>query len=239
MTAELRIGWFGKLPCSGDFVFRRIPRALVDVLDTWLSRGLSEFRAAMPNDWRSHFAAASAWNYAIPACVDGGTTLIGLIVPSRDRVGREFPLCAGIALPPDAATNRLLADAHGWLWSLGQVVVEARDRVLPLEEFDAQVQAIPLPPVSKRGPPSTGGADILDVLGLGPIDAPTVPMPLAHAVPWPELPEIFDAEKPTSFWWTNSAAGAPLRGFTTDVGLAPSLLIRLMGPAESRSNGSP
>jgi type VI secretion system protein ImpM len=239
MTAELEIGWFGKLPSAGDFVFRRIPRSLLDALDSWLSRGLADYRVAMPNDWRTHFAAAAPWNCAIPACVGGGTTLIGLIVPSRDRVGREFPLCAGVALPPDAATNRLLADVPGWLSRLGQVVVEARDRGLPLDEFDANIRAIALPPPAKRGAPVTGGNDILDILGLGPIDAPTVPMPLAHAVPWPELPMIFDAEKPTSFWWTNPGPGVALSGFTTDLGLDPSLLIRLMGPVTPRIvNGS-
>lgn len=236
MTAELEIGWYGKLPCSGDFVFRRIPRTLLDELDSWMSRGLAEYRLAMPNDWREHFAAAPLWNYAIPACAGGGNTLIGLLVPSRDRVGREFPLCAGLALRQDAATQQLLADVPGWLWRLGDVVVEARDHVLPLDEFDARVRSIPLPSPSKRAA-ANGGNDILDILGVGPIDAPTVPMPLAHAVPWPELPTIFDADKPTSFWWTTPGAGGSPGGFTTDLGLAPSLLIRLMGPEAPRIGG--
>jgi len=230
MSVELEIGWFGKLPSAGDFVFRRIPRALLDELDNWLSRGLAEYRAAVPGDWRKHFAAAPVWNCAIPASVIGGNTLIGLLVPSRDRVGREFPLCAGVLLPRNAATNQLLAEVPGWLWSLGEAVVEARDRALPLDEFDAIVRSIPLPSASRGVAPATGGNDILDILGLGPLDAPTVPMPLAHAVPWPELPMIFDAEKPTAFWWTNPGAGRALSGFTTDAGLTPALLIRLMGP---------
>jgi len=239
VSAELQIGWFGKLPSSGDFVFRRMPRTLLDALDAWLSRGLAEYRAAMPDDWRTQFAAASVWNCAIPACVGGGSTLIGLLLPSHDRVGREFPLYAGVALPPDAATHLLLADADGWLWRLGQVVVEARDRVLPLDEFDAKVQAITLPSARQDGVAATGGGEILGILGLGPIDAPTVPMPLARAVPWPELPMIFDAENPTSYWWTNTGTSTTLSGFTTDLGLDPSLLIRLMGPVTPRiGNGS-
>ena len=139
----------------------------------------------------------------------------------------------------DAAIHRLLADVDGWLWRLGQVVVEARDRTLSLDEFDANVQAIALPATPQSGAWAAGGSDILDILGLGPIDAPTVPMPLARAVPWPELPMIFDAESPTSYWWTNTGTSASLRGFTTDGGLEPSLLIRLMGPAPPRTdNGS-
>ena len=234
MNNDLEIGWYGKLPASGDFVSRRIPRSLLDMLDDWLSRGLAEMQASLPDEWRASFAAAPAWYFTIPASVGGGDTLIGLIVPSHDRVGRAFPLCAGIVLPPDAVVGQLLADAHGWLSRLGEVVVRARDRGLPLEEFDAAVRAIALPSTSQRVP-TDGGDDILNVLGLAPLDAPTVPMPLAHAIPWPELPLIFDANAATSFWWTKPTAGAPLTGFTTDSGLSPSLLLRLMGPPAARS----
>jgi type VI secretion system protein ImpM len=238
VSPGLEIGWFGKLPGSGDFVSRRIPRALQDALDTWLSRGVAELRAARPDDWRVHFAAAAAWNCAIPACVGGGATLIGVLVPSRDRVGRAFPLCAGIALPPDAATQPLLASADGWLLSLGHVVVEARDQALPLEAFDAKVQAIPLPTPGVREASPAGNTDILDVLGYAALDGPTLPMPLAKVLPWPELPTLFDADKPTSYWWTNPWTGVPLAGFTTDAGLAPSLLSRLMGPAANRGGNA-
>jgi type VI secretion system protein ImpM len=237
VSAEFEIGWFGKLPSAGDFVFRRVPRNLQDALDDWLSRGLAEYRVAMPDDWRKHFAAAPVWNCAIPACVGGGSTLVGLLLPSHDRVGREFPLCVGVALERDAAAiHRLLADVDRWLWRLGQVVVEARDRTLSLDEFDASIQSVELPAPPPSGLWAEGGSDILDILGLGPIDAPTVPMPLAHAVPWPELPMIFDAETPTSYWWTNAGTSGSLRGFTTEGRLEASVLLRLMGP--QTENGS-
>jgi type VI secretion system protein ImpM len=176
------------------------------------------------------FASAPAWNCAIPACVSGGSTLIGLLAPSHDQVGREFPLCAGVALPPEADSGPLLADAHGWMWTLGKLVTEARERGLPLDVFDAAVQAIPLP-LSVSDPATVGGeGDIFSVLGLGPADVPTIPMPLAQAVPWPGLPALFDPQTPTSFWWTNPGAGGPLRGFSTEGPLAPSLLVTLMRP---------
>ena len=60
------------------------------------------------------------------------------------------------------------------------------------------------------------------------LDVPTVPMPLAHALPWPELPLQFDPAGTTSYWWTNTGNGGPLRGFTSDAGLSPSLLLTLM-----------
>ena len=161
-------------------------------------------------------------------------TLIGLLVSSHDRVGREFPLCAGVALPPAEAAGRLLADAHGWLWKLGERVVAARDTALPLDEFDATVRTIALPRNSTDMSHEWPGNEILGIVGLGPMDAATIPMPLAHAVPWPELPVIFDPASPTSYWWTNVGAGEVLAGFTTDAGLEQSLFTRLMIGTEFR-----
>ena len=233
MSSELTIGWFGKLPSSGDFVFRRLPRSMLDGLDDWARHGLAELRDSMP-DWKQAFAQAPTWNCAIPACVAGGHTLIGMLAPSHDRVGREFPLCAGVVLPAGTPAIQLLAEAHGWLAALDRLVIHARDRSLPLEDFDASVRAIALPLPRADGLSSDGGDDILAVLGTGPVDVPTVPMPLAHTVPWPELPMMFDPEVPTSFWWTHPGSGSPLRGFTSDIGLAPSLFVTLMRPLVPR-----
>jgi type VI secretion system protein ImpM len=239
VTEEPVIGWFGKLPSSGDFVFRRLPRSLLDGLDNWMRQGLVALRGTMPNDWKESFATAPAWNCAIPACVTGSYTLIGVMAPSRDRVGREFPICAGVVLPPGATAGQLLADAHGWLRTLTQRVLEARDRPLSVEVFDAAVLAITLPRSQAPGLSSASGDDILAVLGTGPADVPTVPMPLAHAVPWTELPMMFDTEKPTSYWWTHPGPGWPLRGFTSEAGLVPSLLVTLVRPLVPRMRDVP
>jgi type VI secretion system protein ImpM len=235
MSEELAIGWFGKLPSSGDFVFRRLPRSLLDGLDDWMRHGLADLRGTMPNDWKETFASAPVWNCAVPACVAGGNTLIGVLAPSHDRVGREFPLCAGVVVPQGISPMPLLAEAHGWLAALGRIVLDAREHQVPLDVFDAAIQAIALPRERQHGLSSEGGDDILAVLGTGPVDVPTVPMPLAHAMPWPELPMMFDPEKPMSFWWTQAGGSWPLRGFTTEVGLAPSLLVTLMRPLSTHA----
>jgi len=96
------------------------------------------------------------------------------------------------------------------------------------------VQAIQLPQLSALGFSSDGNRDILSIVGLGAADVATLPMPLAQALPWPELPSMFDARANKSFWWTNSGAGGPLRGFSTEGGLEPSLMVTLMRPLIGR-----
>ncbi|MFO1305417.1 MAG: type VI secretion system-associated protein TagF [Burkholderiales bacterium] len=230
MTFE--IGWFGKLPCAGDFIYRRMPRDLLGGLDNWLQQGLSQLRGTYPAEWRGIYDTAPTWNCAIPSTVtQAGRTLVGLITPSRDRVGREFPLCAGVAVPEGEVPTALLATAHDWLQQLGRLVAQAKARPSTVDAFDAAVASIALPS-SGRAPAAGGPGDILSILNMDDAseDVPTIPMPLAHSLPWPDLPRIFDDKGVTSFWWTNTGAGGPLRGFTTDVGLAPSLMLTLMRP---------
>jgi type VI secretion system protein ImpM len=230
-ATPFEIGWFGKLPCAGDFIYRRLPRSLLSGLDNWLQQGLSQLRGTYPADWRGIYDTAPTWNCAIPAGVTRvDQTLIGLITPSRDRVGREFPLCAGVAVPAGAA-RPLLASAHDWLQQLGRIVAQAKARPSTVDAFDAAVTAIGLPSQGAPGAGGDGAGDILSMLEVGDSeDVPTIPMPLAHSLPWPDLPKIFDDEGVTSYWWTNTGAGGPLRGFTTDLGLAPSLMLTLMRP---------
>jgi len=226
-----QLGWFGKLPCAGDFVHRRLPRSLLDGLDNWLQQGMSQLRATYPTDWRGIYGMAHTWNCAIPGSfTQGGETLIGLLAPSRDRVGREFPLWAGVALDAGVSPLPWLASAHDWLTSLGRILAYAKARPSTIDAFDVAVQSITMPLPSARE--ANGVSDILSVLNANdePGDVSTIPMPLAHTLPWPDLPTLFDADGVTSFWWTNTGTGAPLRGFLTEAGLAPSLLLTLMRP---------
>lgn len=224
-------GWFGKLPCVGDFAHRRLPYPLMEGLDAWLQAGMSQLRGSYPADWRAIYDAAPTWNCAIPAAVtQGGQTLVGLLSPSRDRVGREFPLCAGVALPAGVSPAPLLAAAHEWLTALGRIVAQAQQRPTSVDAFDAAVQSLVMPPLTAPGGGDGGGHDILAILNDASTDVPTVPMPLAHAIPWPDLPRQFDPGGATTYWWTNTGTGAPLRGFATDAGLAPSILVTLLRP---------
>jgi type VI secretion system protein ImpM len=179
--------------------------------------------------WRGAYEVAPIWNCAVPAPVTrSGCTLIGLLAPSHDRVGRDYPLCAGVALPPHVSAALLLDGAHEWLQALGRAVGQARTNPTSIEAFDDAVLAIPLPAAVGNGLSGGGGDDILSILNDSGLDVPTVPMPLAHALPWPDLPVQFDPDGGTSYWWTNTGNGGPLRGFTTQAGLSPSLLLTLM-----------
>ena len=99
------VGLFGKLPATGDFVARGINAELRAQLDRWITlRILPEFEG---RDW-----PAGGVRFLTPA-----PYMAGLIWPSRDRAGRDYPLVALTAAGPrttvedcDAWANSALSD---------------------------------------------------------------------------------------------------------------------------------
>ena len=102
-------GWFGKLPTLGDFASRRLPPEFITAWDAWLSAGLAFWQRA-DADWPAGYMQAPSLRFVLgpgvlaPSVVNslsqglpghtaaGGSTLAGVVMPSVDRVGREFPL---------------------------------------------------------------------------------------------------------------------------------------------------
>jgi type VI secretion system protein ImpM len=77
------VGFYGKLPSTGDFVARGLPDAFRRHWDAWITRTVAplqrEGMAFPPGGLRFRL-------------VSGGRIAAGLILPSEDCVGRQFPL---------------------------------------------------------------------------------------------------------------------------------------------------
>jgi type VI secretion system protein ImpM len=88
-------GWYGKLPSLGDFAQRRLPPDFVEAWDRWLAHELSAWQGADPAGWLERYLAGASWRFMLlPGSVPGwpsGDTMIGVLMPSVDRVGRYFP----------------------------------------------------------------------------------------------------------------------------------------------------
>lgn len=76
-------GFFGKLPSIGDFVERGLPPAFRRSWDHWLTTHIAP---------RARAGARFPQGGLRFKLVSGGTTAGGVILPSRDSVGRVFPL---------------------------------------------------------------------------------------------------------------------------------------------------
>ena len=92
MEGLTEVGFYGKLPCRGDFLQRRVSQDFVDVWDAWLQESLHETRKRLDEAWLNTYLTGPVWRFGLSAGVCGEHTYIGILVPSVDRVGRYFPL---------------------------------------------------------------------------------------------------------------------------------------------------
>ena len=107
-------GFAGKIPARGDFVQSGLPRDFTEAWYNWQSLVISGSQAIMGDSWRDAFLEAPVWRFALPPGYCGQRAVIGLIMPSVDRVGRYFPLTFA-AVPAQVPDNLEGADWTAWL----------------------------------------------------------------------------------------------------------------------------
>src|SRR6185503_11461778 len=81
-----------------------------------------------------------AWRFVCAAGTCGPTPIIGLMVPSVDRVGRYFPLTLVAELPDDVSLIAAATDTAPFFEGAERLLIEtlAADEV-DFEEFDERV----------------------------------------------------------------------------------------------------
>lgn len=144
VLASASIAWYGKLPSLGDFAGRRMSHALTSEWDTWLRDGMEEMRRADDTGWPDAFVNAPLWFFIAPVAALGSSA-IGALAPSMDRVGRYYPLtvmatapCADCPFADDLHIKAFLAGARA-------AIVDARRRTLTVDELDLRVSQLPSP----------------------------------------------------------------------------------------------
>ncbi|WP_299840671.1 type VI secretion system-associated protein TagF [uncultured Paracoccus sp.] len=85
-------GIYGKHPGFGDFISAGLPELADRELVPWMTGILAETRDGLREDWEPAWDAALPLRFWIGGAIWGGPHLQGVARPSRDRVGRRFPL---------------------------------------------------------------------------------------------------------------------------------------------------
>jgi len=194
-------GFYGKLPALGDFVQRHLPPEFVGRWDRWLQDSMLAVHKALGAAWREHFAATPPWRFVLAPGVVSAHAWTGLLLPSRDRVGRLFPLTVA---QPFAGSLDLLATlgrADDWFCALERLASDALDTGLALPEFEARLARLGGAPLQQVG---CGGDETV------PLRAANDALPLAYQSDaikaHPRLAQALAAlHGPASVW----AGGAP------------------------------
>jgi type VI secretion system protein ImpM len=147
------VGWYGKIPGTGDFIARRVPASFSEPWDRWLQGAIEGSKQRLGARWRDAFLSMPAWRFALGPGVVGSNAWAGLMVPSVDAVGRYFPLTVACALPSaslDVAATLLRAGR--WFDDIETIALEAIapgadtgaiDAALVKRRFEARWLAVP------------------------------------------------------------------------------------------------
>jgi type VI secretion system protein ImpM len=136
----VEIGLFGKLPSHGDFLRRRASDAFVDAWDGWLRECLAASREALGERWLDVYLTSPAWRFVCAAGTCGPAPVIGLMVPSVDRVGRYFPLTLVANLPLDVNPIAATAASAAFFDQAERLIIDTlATEEIDFERFDAQV----------------------------------------------------------------------------------------------------
>ena len=149
MAGEAKIGVMGKHPGYGDFLRWGLSEEIVDSLTRWLDTALPPLRDQMGENWGPFWDGAQDLRFWIGRAVLG-KTLVGVFRPSRDRVGRRFPL---IILSEGAAVAAPLShsdqtpwegiEAHMSKMQPGQGAMALMEGAhVPIEAEDAELAAV-------------------------------------------------------------------------------------------------
>lgn len=154
MQAATRLGLVGKLPAHGDFIRRgSLPASFCTPWDAWLQEGIAAARAAIGEArWESVWDAAPAWRFALPPGACGPEAAAGVLLPSRDAVGRRFPL----TLAAVGGAGQAVAWPAAWF-----ALVEGAGRAALAAGEDADALAALLPAPEPEPEPTTAGTRAL------------------------------------------------------------------------------
>ena len=219
-------GAFGKMPSLGDFFRLRVAQDFVGIWDSWLQAALLSSRQILADRYDDCYMTAPVWRFVLPPGLAGATGVMGVLMPSVDRVGRQFPLtligpCSAASPLHDLARQAPVLDRLEALALAALGDDMTRDA---LSEALAEVQ--PAPPVATgRTFATTGGFALTDsapdaaladlALGLGPAALGTSGVwstlvdGQARIGLWPRLPTgghaaaLFDMD---AVFWSGSTA---------------------------------
>jgi type VI secretion system protein ImpM len=205
------IGLFGKFPSHGDFLRRRVSDAFVDAWDGWLGECLASSREALGERWLDVYLTSPAWRFLCAAGACGPAPVIGLMVPSVDRVGRYFPFTLVATLPdevdPIAATT---ASAEFFDRAERLIIDTLATEDIDFERFDERVvelgealESVTLPPRMVLG--SIAAAMLGDGAQLWqiPIGSTEELAPVFEQLLSQRLSSIY---QPLVLWWTEGSS---------------------------------
>lgn len=161
-------GAFGKMPSVGDFFRFGVPPGFVSAWDGWIQHGLLDAQAVLGDDWDDHYMSAPIWRFCLSPGLAGPQKVIGVLMPSVDRVGRRFPLTlmAALQTPGPAQLDHFSEEAL--FARLEDMALDALDDSMTREKLEIGLSEV-LPPDMRPNTPLRSAGRSLILTQAGPV----------------------------------------------------------------------
>lgn len=143
---ESRFGAFGKLPALGDFLRMDLAAGFIDPWDRWLQEGLLAARAALGEGWQDAYFSAPIWRFNLSPGLVGAAPVMGVMMSSVDRVGRQFPLTLASPMPDGNAPVLDHFLSVPIFEALDQIALSALEDSMTKDVLREQLAALATPP---------------------------------------------------------------------------------------------
>jgi type VI secretion system protein ImpM len=135
-SIQTTAGWYGKLPGLGDFASRRLSDEFIHAWDAWLQEVLRATRGTLGEGWLDCYLTMPIWRFVLLPGLVGPTGWAGVLMPSVDRVGRQFPLTLALSLPSYVAAAHAVFRGGQWLAGLEGAALSALDPTRGPDDLD-------------------------------------------------------------------------------------------------------
>ncbi len=207
----MQAGFYGKLPTLGDFVRRRLSAEFVEVWDRWLQQAVATARTQFGGDWNARYARSAPWRFAFEAGVCGPNPVLGVMLASSDRVGRQFPMTVACELTTGWQALEAATRAGAWFAAVeGELLLAVGGRY-EVDVFDKV--ATGFDELREHLEPTAAAADLQaceQVLSShGAFRLPLQPAGLAASLAAMSAARLARSAAPLAMFWCESTGEAP------------------------------
>lgn len=141
-------GLFGKHPTFGDFISSGVAPDVQNGLQSWLDALLPGMRDGLGDAWHTQWDAAPTLRFWVGRGL-AGKTLAGVMQPSRDAVGRRYPL---VLLAQGGAIAAPVLDPDQGFYDHAQELLDTGDDIKGVPAVLAQTVTLEDVPTQAQGP---------------------------------------------------------------------------------------
>lgn len=136
-------GYYGKIPLRGDFVSGRIPSTFKNPWDDWAQQLVTASdKIKQANNGKSPWLKLPVYRFYLSSKVAGDNAWTGVMLPSRDSVGRQFPFCLARDIDARLSAADCFSQQADVLTALENVIEQLYAGTLEFDSLEPSLSSI-------------------------------------------------------------------------------------------------